>query len=203
MALIARNRRLEEPLSLVINRSLQLIVAQRRAHEQVTALTSAGNVLWPLADHLGTIRDIADRNESTGVTSVTNHRRYDSFGILESESNAAVDMLFGYTGRMFDEATGLKNNLNRWYESKVGQWLSEDPIGFEAGDPNLRRYVFNKPLSLTDPSGLAVDSVSSNFWKMVANGQFAEAVSLLKDAGFAIKASKGVAPLTGLLLKST
>jgi RHS repeat-associated protein len=129
-------------------------VDQLLADETVTSLTSAGNVQWPLADHPGTIRDIADRNESTGVTTVTNHRRYDSFGILESETNAAVDMLFGYTGRALDEATGLQNNLNRWYDASTGQWMSEDPIGFEGDPSNLYRYVGNTPTMYGDPSGL-------------------------------------------------
>jgi len=31
-----------------------------------------------------------------------------------------------------------------------------DPLGFEAGDPNLYRYVGNSPTSATDPSGLEV-----------------------------------------------
>ncbi len=61
---------------------------------------------------------------------------------------------FGFTGRMFDTATGLQNNLNRWYDPVVGRWISEDPIGFEAGDSNLYRYVGNGPTIATDPSGL-------------------------------------------------
>jgi RHS repeat-associated protein len=131
-------------------------VDQLLADETVTSLTSAGNVQWPLADHLGTVRDIADRNESTGVTTITNHRRYDSFGNLQSESNAAVDLLFGFTGRAFDETTGLQNNLNRWLDPKTGNWLSEDPIGFSGGDPNLYGYVGNSPTNSTDPTGLVV-----------------------------------------------
>ncbi len=35
------------------------------------------------------------------------------------------------------------------------EYFSKDPIGFEAGDANLRRYVGNDPLNATDPSGLA------------------------------------------------
>lgn len=33
-------------------------------------------------------------------------------------------------------------------------WDSETPLGFEAGDTNLRRYVGNSPPNATDPSGL-------------------------------------------------
>jgi RHS repeat-associated protein len=56
--------------------------------------------------------------------------------------------------RFFDKTTGLQNNLNRWYDASVGRWLSEDPIGFTAGDVNLYRYVGNGPVNGTDPSGL-------------------------------------------------
>jgi hypothetical protein len=40
------------------------------------------------------------------------------------------------------------------YDSTVGRWISEDPIGFDAGDQNLLRYVRNGPPNHTDPSGL-------------------------------------------------
>jgi RHS repeat-associated protein len=66
-----------------------------------------------------------------------------------------VDLVFGYTGKLFDETTRLQNNLNRWYDSSTGRWISQDPIGFAAGDANLYRYVGNHPTYATDPSGLA------------------------------------------------
>lgn len=40
------------------------------------------------------------------------------------------------------------------YDPTIGRWISEDPIGFTAGDPNLYRYVGNSPTNFTDPSGL-------------------------------------------------
>lgn len=127
-------------------------VDQLFADEQVTTTGSAGNALWALGDNLGTIRDIADLSGST--TTITNHRRFGAYGDLVSESNAAVDMLFAFTGKGYDEVTGLQNNLNRWYDAKLGQWVSEDPIGFMAGDANVRRYVGNRALLAVDPNGL-------------------------------------------------
>ncbi len=103
------------------------------AAEDVTTVSSGGNVLWPLGDHLGTLRDIADFNETTPGTSITNHRKYSTFGELVSESNAAVDLIYGFTGKQFDELTGLQHNLFRWYDAGEGKWLSEDPLGFAAG----------------------------------------------------------------------
>jgi RHS repeat-associated protein len=63
---------------------------------------------------------------------------------------------FGFTGRAFDAESGLQNNLNRWYDAVTGQWMSEDPIGFAAGDSTLRRYVAGDVLNALDPYGLQV-----------------------------------------------
>jgi RHS repeat-associated protein len=111
-------------------------------------------VLYALTDHEGTIRDLVTYDAVNDVSTVANHRVYDSYGNLTSETaNAAVDCLFGYTGRQYDEATGLQNNLNRWYDPAVGRWVSEDPIGFAGGDANLSRYCGNGPTNWVDPSG--------------------------------------------------
>ncbi len=103
-------------------------------------------------------RYIANFNESTSATTVTNHRTYNSYGKLVSETNAAVDLIFGYTGKQLDEATGLQHNLFRWYDAGLGQWLSEDPMGFAAGDENVRRYVSGRLLSGMDSTGLMNDN---------------------------------------------
>ncbi len=104
--------------------------------------------------NLGTVRDLAFRDPQTGATTVANHRVYDSFGNLTSETNAAVDCLFGFTGRPLDATKGLQNNLNRWYDAGIGRWTSEDPIGFIGCDTNLNRYVGNSPTNKTDPTGM-------------------------------------------------
>jgi RHS repeat-associated protein len=106
-------------------------------------------VLWALTDHLGTVRDVID-----SMATVVNHIRYDSFGKITSETNAAVDFLFAYTGRERDEETGLYYYRARYYDPAVGRFVSEDPLGFAAGDTNLVRYVGNSVTALSDPSGL-------------------------------------------------
>lgn len=40
------------------------------------------------------------------------------------------------------------------FDSRLGQFLSDDPIGFEGGDVNVRRYVGNDPVNRVDPMGL-------------------------------------------------
>jgi hypothetical protein len=49
------------------------------------------------------------------------------------------------------------------YDPTIGRWTSQDPIGFEAGDANLYRYVGNGPTDGTDPSGLRVIATISEY----------------------------------------
>jgi RHS repeat-associated protein len=125
------------------------VVDQIFAREDVESLWQPGDVLWALTDHLGTVRDVID-----SMATVVNHIRYDSFGKITSETNAAVDFLFAYTGRERDEETGLYYYRARYYDPAVGRFVSEDPMGFAAGDTNLVRYVGNGPIDTADPSGL-------------------------------------------------
>jgi hypothetical protein len=45
--------------------------------------------------------------------------------------------------------------------TKTGRWTSRDPLGFDAGDSNLYRYVNNNPQNGVDPSGLQAGSLLS------------------------------------------
>ncbi|TWT29623.1 RHS repeat-associated core domain-containing protein [Blastopirellula retiformator] len=115
----------------------------------------AGDVHWMLTDNQNTVRDIAEYDDATDTTSIVNHIAYSVFGEVTSQTNSSLDALpFYYTARYFDEATGLQYNTNRWYNPELGRWMSQDPIGFEAGDENLYRYVGNGHLNAVDPSGL-------------------------------------------------
>lgn len=48
------------------------------------------------------------------------------------------------------------------YDPTDGRWLIDDPIGFDAGDTDLYRYVGNNPTNAIDPSGLAEDVFSGD-----------------------------------------
>jgi RHS repeat-associated protein len=129
-------------------------VDQLLADEQVTnGLNQAGNVVWTLTDNEGTVRDLATYDAQTGVTTVANHRVYDSFGNLTSQTNAAVDCIFGFTGLPYDKASGLDMSQTRPYDSLTGRWLGQDSDGLNGGDTNLYRYCGNSPTNETDPTG--------------------------------------------------
>jgi RHS repeat-associated protein len=67
-----------------------------------------------------------------------------------------VEFRYGYTGRELDSETGLYYYRARYYAPTTGRFISEDPMGFGAGDTNLYRYVFNNATNYTDPSGQIV-----------------------------------------------
>src|SRR5262249_31544862 len=79
---------------------------------------------------------------------------YDGFGKVTNETSTTNNDRFKFTGREYDSETGLQYNRARYYDSATGKWISQDPMGFDAHDGNLYRYVRNAPTRYTDPSGL-------------------------------------------------
>jgi RHS repeat-associated protein len=131
--------------------------------ETVGGQRVSDEVLWLLADHQGTVRDVVD---SDGV--LRKHVEYDAFGRITQEEfyaengspisaghAEAVDQLFYYTGQDRDATTDLQLHGARWYDPATARWLSEDPIAFDGGDPNLYRYAGNSAPNFTDPTGLS------------------------------------------------
>ena len=55
------------------------------------------------------------------------------------EFNSLYRGNYAYTGREFDVETGLQYNRARYYDATTGRWISQDPMGFDAGDSNLYR----------------------------------------------------------------
>jgi RHS repeat-associated protein len=104
---------------------------------------------WILGDHLNTVRDIV---KSDG--NIESHLEYNSFGKLVSETKNTALTYFAYTGKLTDKSSNLQWNINRWYDSNVGRWVSEDPIGFRGRDVNLVRYIKNLSSSMIDSFGL-------------------------------------------------
>jgi RHS repeat-associated protein len=116
--------------------------------DQVLAQDSETGMVWSLADRLGSIDVLVNEQ---GV--IVDQRTYDSFGNTLSQLDPSVKFRFGYTGRESDPETGLYYYRARYFDANVGRFISTDPIGFEAGDSNLYRYVGNRSTLATDPTG--------------------------------------------------
>ncbi|MEI7702619.1 MAG: RHS repeat-associated core domain-containing protein, partial [Planctomycetia bacterium] len=119
-----------------------------------------GDVLWSLTDQLGTPRDWAQRT-SGGNTVIAQHIRYTAFGAIDSITDASGNPLASglqpqasFTGQLTDPDAGLIYYRARWYDPQLGKFISDDPMGFEAGDANVSRYVGNRVANSLDSSGL-------------------------------------------------
>ncbi len=105
-------------------------------------------------------------DDVSGDFLIASHRVYSSFGLLTDEYDPAtgtasgVDLEYGFTARFTDPLTGMTHHQFRWYDPQLGKWISEDPLGFAAGDINTTRYVANAPLTYTDPTGLIAVSIA-------------------------------------------
>jgi RHS repeat-associated protein len=99
------------------------------------------------ADGLGSVTSLSS---STGT--LANTYTYDSFGNLIASTGSLANR-FEYTGREFDAETHLYFYRARFYDSTIGRFVSEDPLGFRGGT-SFYKYAADNPTNLTDPRGL-------------------------------------------------
>lgn len=113
--------------------------------EPLVRQTPNGNEYYH-TDDLGSTVALSDDSGS-----VTTRYTYGPFGET-SATGATSGNPFQFTGREND-GTGLYYYRARYYSPLHSRFLSEDPLGFDAGDPNLYAYVSNSPTNFTDPTG--------------------------------------------------
>lgn len=110
---------------------------------------NGGKTYFYSCDHLGSIRQVTD---SAG--NVVAQYSYSPFGERTKITVSGPDSDFGFAGTYHHARSGLNLTLFRAYHSRLGRWLSRDPLGESAGS-NLYSYVMNNPLNAIDPLGLA------------------------------------------------
>jgi RHS repeat-associated protein len=112
--------------------------------EPLVRQTSTGNEYYHTND-LGST--IALSNDAGTVTTTYRYGPFGSTSITGPSTNP-----FQFTGREND-GNGLYYYRARYYSPSHSRFLSEDPLEFDAGDPNLYAYVFNNPTNFVDPTG--------------------------------------------------
>jgi RHS repeat-associated protein len=105
------------------------------------------------ADTLGTIIALTGENGHP-----VRHYRYSAFGIPEDHRHDPQP--YRFTSREWDKKIALYYYRARYYNSSVGKFLREDPIGL-AGGLNLYTYARNNPTLQTDPFGLQPEPFTS------------------------------------------
>jgi len=119
----------------------------------------SGALTYYHADGLGSI---VKRTSQAGA--VVHEYRYDAWGNIET---GASEPGFSFTGREWDPEIGLYSYRARYYDPKIGRFISEDSAGYVNG-LNLYAYVEDDPISKIDPSGhYSVNTGDKRFDKKV------------------------------------
>jgi len=92
---------------------------------------------------------------------------YDAFGVFSvltpawvARGSSSYSWSYLHQGGRWDADGGLYSFRYREYSPALGRFLQNDPMGFEAEDVVLYRYVENNPTNATDPLGLDADPIT-------------------------------------------
>jgi RHS repeat-associated protein len=121
---------------------------------------NVGDVYYYFDDQVGSVRAIAEVVSGQTTATLCLDTDYYPFGTQRSPIVSSCTTSQKFTGKHLDTESSLYNSGARYYPPFEGRFMSPDPAGMAAAgtsDPqslNLYAYVRNRPLSLTDPTGL-------------------------------------------------
>lgn len=128
------------------------------------ALEFDGIVYAPFHDLLGNIVSLVHSEKNY----VAESYRYNAFGeeLLYNYyhftlQDSWINNPWRYQSKRIDEESGLVFFGKRYYDPKVGSWLSPDPLGLTQG-LNLYQFLEGNPLSFIDFYGLATETQDSD-----------------------------------------
>jgi len=115
----------------------------------IAMVTPAGQVYTYHYNGIGSTIAMSDMNKN-----IVNKYFYTPYGKLTNQ-NEVIGQPFKYVGShgVLCEPSGLYYMKARYYDPETSRFISEDPIGLDAG-VNLYAYCNNNPINFVDPSGL-------------------------------------------------
>ena len=98
--------------------------------------------------------DVTHLTDSLGA--VLRAYRYNAYGV-EINPNPNDSNPFRYCGEYFDEETGNYYLRARYYDPRIGRFITEDPIRYSL---NWYTYANNNPVLFNDPTGLFFNKIA-------------------------------------------
>jgi len=127
---------------------------------RVASIDSSGNVHYLFSDVLGSTRVATD---SSG--NVCFDADYYPYG-QENDYSTSCDPEYKFAGMEYDSETGNYYDYARYYNPRLGRFMTPDPsnAGAVAGNPqswNAYSYVVNNPETFIDPFGRQTQTCAS------------------------------------------
>jgi RHS repeat-associated protein len=119
-----------------------------RGLQLIRQADSGGVQIYPLHGHLATSLGAVDAHGN-----IIEQVEADAFGVLQ---HGALKQAHLYSGEYVDADTQLVYLRARWYDPRIGRFVSADPFEGRPQDPrSLNRYGYahSDPVHGTDPSG--------------------------------------------------
>jgi RHS repeat-associated protein len=139
---------------LVEERTGATILDYERAGAIVTGVLGATGTNSERIFHDG-LESVAARLPSGSTNPIT--YRFDAWGGFQGAgAPGAGEPSLAYAGHSADTDVGLSYAQQRWYDPRLGRWLSPDPVFGDLDDPmSLHPWGYAKfnPLRWTDPTG--------------------------------------------------
>ena len=166
------------------------MVLMERAEESIA------ESYWYHYDGLGSVVALTDESGSDVC-----QWKYDEYG--NPLRNCPVLNHYAYTGREYDRETGMFHFFARYYDTKAGLWIAQDPYRGLYGRPKtLNRYVYveGNPINYSDRFGYSSDDEEENYGDEIElTGNIIDIVKTIKNApkfrtfmGTIIKYQRGV-----------
>jgi RHS repeat-associated protein len=138
-------------LKIRIVKVMLFAIAALAVSSIVSLSASAQTVRYIHTDGLGSVVLITDKDRN-----IVERSEYEPYGIL---LNRPITDRPGYAGHVMDAATELSYMQQRYYDPKIGRFLSVDPVSADTVTGwNFNRYNYgaNNPYKFTDPDGRTV-----------------------------------------------
>ena len=129
-----------------------------------------GNVFYLYSDALGTIHTITDSNGNACYDA-----SFTPYGqeVLNPRVPDTCGVNYKFAGYERDSETQLDYAFARYYNSRLGRFMSIDPsAGSIAGPQSLNRYAYvgNDPLNAVDPGGTVSLPHPQEWWLSIGGG---------------------------------
>jgi len=130
---------------------------------QIARQDAAGNINYFLYNGHGDVVKLVDSAEN-----IKNSYSYDIYGKVTNAVENGIPNPMRYAGQMYDSESGLYYLRARYYDPRIGRFISEDTNKGDINNPsslNLYTYCWGNPLRYVDLDGHASTGVAEVLYR--------------------------------------